>query len=72
MFSVFCKCQYLTHHMSDEQSSSGRTYLHGGAHGEGKLAQWTFQNVDESNRYKDFLSIQNVSLINQHINSKHR
>lgn len=50
----------------------GRTYLHGGAHGKGKLTQWTFQNVDESNRNKDFLSIQNVLLINQYVNSKHR
>lgn len=48
------------------------TCLHAGAQGKGKLTQWRFQNVDQSHRHKDLLGVQNILLISQNINSKHR
>lgn len=47
------------------------TCLHGGAHGKGKLTQWCLQDVEECQRDKDLLSIQNVFLLNKHVKSKH-
>lgn len=48
------------------------TCLHAGAHCEGKLTQWRFQDVDQSHGHKDFLGIQNILLVSQNINAKHR
>lgn len=48
------------------------TCLHAGAQGKRKLTQWRFEDVDQSHRHKDFLGIQNMLLISQNINSKHR
>lgn len=48
------------------------TCLHAGAHCEGKLTQWRFQDVDQSHGHKDFLGVQNILLVSQNINAKHR
>lgn len=46
-------------------------YLHGGAYRERKLTEWCFQDVDQRHGDKDLLSVQDVPVIQHHVDAKH-
>lgn len=46
-------------------------YLHSGAHCKGKLTEWRLQDVDQRHGDENLLCVEDVPVINHHVDSKH-
>lgn len=53
------------------RSLENTTYLHSGAYRKWQLTEWCFQDVDQRHGDKDLLGIQDVPVIQHHVDSKH-
>lgn len=53
------------------RSLENATYLHRGAYRKWQLTKWCFQDVDQSHGDKNLLGIQDVPVIQHHVNAKH-